>query len=211
MTSAAARSETTGGALRGLKVLDFGHYIAGPLLGMLLSDQGAEVIKVERPEGDPARKETAFATWNRGKRSISLDLKTDSGRETARKLALESDVLIENFRPGVMDRLGLGYEELASANPRLVYCSLPGFGEHHPDRNRQGWEPIIGASTGLYPKVEGSDEPLYSPLPIASTFSAIVAPWPSPWRSVPGTEIARDNALKFRCTMPCLPLWVGTS
>ncbi|MDE2843475.1 MAG: CoA transferase [Chloroflexota bacterium] len=175
MTSAAASSETSGGALRGLKVLDFGHYIAGPLLGMLLSDQGAEVIKVERPEGDPARREPAFATWNRGKRSISLDLKTDSGRETATKLALESDVLIENFRPGVMDRLGLGYVELASANPQLVYCSLPGFGERHPDRNRQGWEPIIGASTGLYPKVEGSDEPLYSPLPIASTFAAIVS------------------------------------
>jgi len=175
MTSAAERTETTSGTLRGLKVLDFGHYIAGPLLGMLLSDQGAEVIKVERPEGDPARGEPAFATWNRGKRSISLDLKSDSGRETARKLALESGVLIENFRPGVMDRLGLGYAELASANPRLVYCSLPGFGEHHPDRNRQGWEPIIGATTGLYPKVEGSDEPLYSPLPIASTFAAIVS------------------------------------
>ena len=175
MTSAASKTETASGALRGLKVLDFGHYIAGPLLGMLFSDQGADVIKVERPEGDPARKELAFATWNRGKRSIALDLKTDSGQEAARKLALDSDVLIENFRPGVMDRLGLGYSALASANPGLVYCSLPGFGEHHPSRNRQGWEPIIGASTGLYPRVEGSDEPLYSPLPIASTFAAIVS------------------------------------
>ena len=175
MTSAISKAESTDGALRGLKVLDFGHYIAGPLLGMLLSDQGAEVIKVERPDGDPVRKELAFATWNRGKRSIALDLKSDLGRETAMKLARESDVLIENFRPGVMDRLGLGYGELAAGNPGLVYCSLPGFGEHHPSRHRQGWEPIIGASTGLYPKVEDSDEPLYSPLPIASTFAAIVS------------------------------------
>ena len=174
MTSKSASQETTTGALRGLKVLDFGHYIAGPLLGMLLSDQGAEVIKVERPGGDPARTELAFATWNRGKRSISLDLKEDSGRETARKLARQADVVIENFRPGVADRLGIGYDKLAAENSALVYCSLPGFGEDHPDRDKQGWEPIIGAATGLYPKVDGSDEPLYSPLPIASTFAAIV-------------------------------------
>ena len=174
MTSAAVTQPGTTGALRGLKVLDFGHYIAGPLLGMLLSDQGAEVIKVERPEGDPARKEPAFATWNRGKRSIALDLKNDVAQVTARALASKADVVIENFRPGVADRMGIGYARLAAENPSLVYCSLPGFGENHPDREKQGWEPIIGAATGLYPKVEGSYEPLYSPLPIASTFAAIV-------------------------------------
>lgn len=174
MTGTAIETQNTGGALRGLKVLDFGHYIAGPLLGMLLSDQGAEVIKVERPGGDPARKELAFATWNRGKRSIVLDLKTETGRATAGKLALAADVLIENFRPGVAQRLGIGYEDLSASNPGLVYCSLPGFGEGHPDRNRPGWEPLIGAATGLYPPVEDSAEPLYSPLPIASSFAAIV-------------------------------------
>ena len=79
MTSTALTTESTGGALRGLKVVDFGHYIAGPLLGMLLSDQGAEVTKVERPSGDPARKELAFATWNRGKRSIVLDPEEQGG------------------------------------------------------------------------------------------------------------------------------------
>ncbi len=174
MTSSTAAKETRPGALRGLKVLDFGHYIAGPLLGMLLSDQGADVIKVERPEGDPARRELAFATWNRGKRSIALDLKTEAGQEKARSLAQGADVLIENFRPGVAQRLGIGYPELAAANPGLVYCSLPGFGPTHPHRNRPGWEPLIGAATGLYPQGEGSAEPLYSPLPIASTFAAIV-------------------------------------
>ena len=141
---------------------------------MLLSDQGAEVTKIERPLGDPAREELAFATWNRGKRSVVLDLKTEYGRETARKLALDADLLIENFRPGVAERLGIGYDELASSNPRLVYCSLPGFGENHPDRHRQGWEPVVGAATGLFPQVDESDKPLYSPLPIASTFAAIV-------------------------------------
>ncbi len=174
MTSTTAVQETTTGALRGLKVLDFGHYIAGPLLGMLLSDQGAEVIKVERPGGDPARRELAFATWNRGKRSLVLDLQDLAAQEMARKLAAQADVVIENFRPGVADGLGIGYEKLSADNPSLVYCSLPGFGEHHPDRQKRGWEPVIGAATGLYPGVEGSAEPLYSPLPVASTFAAIV-------------------------------------
>ena len=174
MSTALTTEKAPGGALRGLRVLDCGHYIAGPLLGMLLADQGAEVIKLERPGGDPARKEAAFATWNRGKRSVVLDLKTDTGRESAQKLAQRADVLIENFRPGVAERLGIGYETLAAANPRLIYCSLPGFGEQHPRRQEQGWEPIIGAATGLYPPVEGAAEPLYSPLPIASTFAAII-------------------------------------
>ena len=174
MTSTAKSKDLTTGALRGLKVLDFGHYIAGPLLGMLLADQGAAVIKVERPGGDPARKEPAFATWNRGKRSVSLDLKSQAGKATATELAKASDILLENFRPGVADRLGIGYEALSALNPRLIYCSLPGYGENHPRRQQQGWEPLIGAASGLYPNVEDSHEPLYSPLPIASTFAAII-------------------------------------
>ena len=174
MTSPATTENAQSGALRGLRVLDCSHYIAGPLLGMLLADQGAEVVKLERPGGDPARNEPAFATWNRGKRSVVLDLKTGAGQASARQLAQESDVLIENFRPGVADRLGIGYQDLAVLNPKLIYCSLPGFGESSPHRNRQGWESIIGAATGLYPSVEDSDEPLFTPLPIASTFAAIV-------------------------------------
>lgn len=170
----AESGEIPTGALRGIRVLDFGHYVPGPLLGMLLADQGAEVIKVERPSGDPARQEPAFATWNRGKRSIVLDLKTSQGREQARQLARNADALIENFRPGVAERLGIGFEELSRLNPRLIYCSLPGFGESSPYRDQQGWDPIIGAATGLYPKVEGETGPLFTPLPIASSFAAIV-------------------------------------
>ncbi len=175
MTSAAVSgANTPSGALRGVRTLDFGHYIAGPLLGMLLADQGAEVIKIERPGGDPARQEPAFATWNRGKRSVALDLKTPEGRQAAHQLARESDIVIENFRHGVAERLGIGYNRLSALNAGLIYCSLPGFGPHSPHRHRQGWEGIIGAATGLYPCVEDSAEPLFTPLPIASAFAAMV-------------------------------------
>lgn len=174
MSAWADTETTTGGALSGIRVLDCGHYIPGPLLGMLLADQGAQVIKVERPGGDPARSEPAFATWNRGKRSIVLDLKTAAGREKARQLARDADVVIENFRPGTAERLGIGYQELAAINPQLIYCSLPGFGPEHTWRQRQGWDAIVGAATGLYSNVEGAAEPLFTPLPIPSTFAAIV-------------------------------------
>ena len=161
------------GALRGIRVVEFGHYIPGPLLGMLLAEQGADVIKVERPGGDPARSDPAFATWNRSKRSVELDLKTPDGLEQAIELARWADVLIENFRPGVADRLGIGYVSTA-VNLGLIYCSLPGFGKDSPHRNDRGWEPIVGAATGAHQGVPGMDEPLFLPLPSASTFAAIV-------------------------------------
>ena len=165
----------TSGALRDIHVVEFGQYVPGPMLGMLLADQGAHVIKVERPGGDPARSEPAFATWNRGKRSVTLDLKTEAGRENARRLVGNADVVIENFRPGVADSLGIGYEELSEDNQRLIYCSLPGYGEEHPSRNEPGWDPVISAETGFYPETSESDgEPLFTPLPIASTFSALL-------------------------------------
>ena len=163
------------GALVGLKVLDFGQYIPGPMLGMLLSDQGAEVIKVERLGGDPARTEPAFSTWNRGKRSIVLDLKTPEGQANAVALAKQADIVIENYRPGVADRLGIGYEALSKANPQLLYCSIPGFGEDSPHRNERGWEGIVSAATGTYQPYDETEEPLFLPLPTASTFAAIVS------------------------------------
>ncbi len=127
-------------ALEGLRVLDFSRVLAGPLATMVFGDLGAQVIKVERPDvGDdtrqwaPPRDETGAATYfesvNRNKRSLALDLATPGGRDAARALASEADVVVENFRPGVMDRLGLGYQQLRELNPRLVYCSITGFGE----------------------------------------------------------------------------------
>ncbi|MCE2501326.1 MAG: CoA transferase [Dehalococcoidia bacterium] len=165
----------TAGALRDIHVVEFGQYVPGPMLGMLLSDQGAHVIKVERPGGDPARSEPAFATWNRGKRSVTLDLKTDTGRENARRLVSRADVVIENFRPSVAERLGIGYSDLSASNQGLIYCSLPGYGEEHPSRNEPGWDPVISAETGFYPETgESGGDPLFTPLPIASTFSALL-------------------------------------
>ena len=162
------------GALKGVRVVEFGQYIPGPLLGMLLSDQGADVIKVERPGGDPARSEPAFGTWNRGKRSVVMDLKTPEGQAAAQGLVKNADVVIENFRPGVAQGLGIGYEALEPENPGLVYCSLPGFGEDSPHRHRQGWEPVVAAATGAHQPLDGMSEPLFLPLPAASTFAAIV-------------------------------------
>jgi crotonobetainyl-CoA:carnitine CoA-transferase CaiB-like acyl-CoA transferase len=144
------------GALDGIRVLEFASYVSGPFAGMLLSDLGAEVIKVEAPDGgDPFRMwgktdyNGTFGSMNRNKRSVTLDLKTDSGRTAARKLALSADVIIENFRAGAMDRLGLGYEMLVADNPRLVYCSITGFGSEGPYRNRPGYDTVGQAMSGL--------------------------------------------------------------
>jgi crotonobetainyl-CoA:carnitine CoA-transferase CaiB-like acyl-CoA transferase len=144
------------GALDGIKVLEFASYVSGPFAGMLLSDLGAEVIKVESPDGgDPFRNwgkqdyNGTFGSMNRNKKSVTLDLKTEAGRASARRLALGTDVIIENFRSGVMERLGLGYEALAADNPRLVYCSITGFGSDGPYRSRPGYDTVGQAVSGL--------------------------------------------------------------
>lgn len=117
--------------LNGIKVIDFTNYIPGPFATMRLADLGAEVIKVEAPEGDPARNTGegfVFTAHNRGKKSIALNLKQDEGRQIALALLARADAAIESFRPGVMDKLGLGYEEVRSINPGIVYCSVTGYG-----------------------------------------------------------------------------------
>src|SRR3979411_1784990 len=106
--------------LEGVRVIDFGQYMAGPMAAMLLGDQGADVIRIE-PPGGPRWNTPANATWNRNKRSIVLDLKNETDKETACKLIGTADVVIENFRPGVMDRLGVGAAAMTAANPRLIY------------------------------------------------------------------------------------------
>ena len=133
-----ASNRATGGALSGLLVADFGRVLAGPYATMLLADLGAEVVKVERPgAGDDTRswgppwadgQATYFQGVNRNKQSVAIDLRTHDGLAAARALAAKADVVVENFRPGVMARLGLDYETLSITNPRLVYCSISGFG-----------------------------------------------------------------------------------
>ena len=162
------------GALDGIRVIDFGQYIAGPLVGMLLADQGADVIKVD-PPGGPRWKTPANATWNRGKRSIVLDLKQADDLATAKGLVRGADVVVENFRPGVMDRLGLGAAAMTQANPRLVYLSLPGFASDDPRASVPAWEGILGAATATYrprPEENGKDQPVYTAIPISSNYGA---------------------------------------
>ncbi|MGZ3320393.1 MAG: CaiB/BaiF CoA transferase family protein [Xanthobacteraceae bacterium] len=146
----------TAGALDGIRILEFASYVSGPFAGMLLSDLGAEVVKIESPDGgDPFRNwgkqdyNGTFGSMNRNKKSITLDLKTKEGQAAARKLALSADVVIENFRAGAMERLGLGYEDLAVDNPKLIYCSITGFGSEGPYRSRPGYDTVGQAMSGL--------------------------------------------------------------
>ena len=155
-------------------MIDFGQYIAGPLVGMLLADQGADVIKVD-PPGGPHWKTPANATWNRGKRSIVLDLKQADDLGTAKALIQGADVVVENFRPEVMDRLGLGATAMTQENPRLVYLSLPGFASDDPRASVPAWEGILGAATATYrphPPETGTDQPVYTAIPISSNYGA---------------------------------------
>ena len=164
------------GVLDGIRVIDFGQYLAGPLVAMMLGDFGAEVTRVDRP-GGPRWKHPANAVLQRGKRSIVLDLKTETDRRTARQLAESADVMVENFRPGVMERLGLGRNELLQAAPRLIYCSIPGFPEDDPRAQVPGWEGVVEAAAGLYqPNPERPDAgPVFNAIPVASSYAAFMA------------------------------------
>ena len=164
------------GALDGTRVLDFGQYVAGPLAAMLLSDQGAEVIRID-PPGGPRWETSANATWNRAKRSIVLDLNAAADLETACALVTRADVLIENFRPGVMDRLGLGHDAMAAANSQLIYCSLPGFSEDDPRAATPGWEGVLGAASGTYVNRLGRpprERPAVTAIPLSSSYGAFL-------------------------------------
>ncbi|PYO20122.1 MAG: hypothetical protein DMD88_12880 [Candidatus Rokuibacteriota bacterium] len=138
-----------GPPLDGIRVVDLTSYIAGAYAAMQLADMGADVVKVESPEGDSFRELPGFFGWNRGKRSISVDLKTPEGREIVERLAARGDVVMENMRPGVADRLGVGWERLAALNPRLVYCSVTAFGSTGPGVERPGFDPIFQALGGV--------------------------------------------------------------
>ena len=153
------QSNFPSGPLAGVKVLDLTQIMAGPMCTMLLADMGADVIKIERPgSGDDTRRmgsryENGFAAGflalNRNKRSIALDLRSDEGKGVFRRMVATADIVAENFRPGVMDRLGLGYAELAKINPRLVYASISGFGGSGPYRNRGGFDLVAQGMSGL--------------------------------------------------------------
>jgi crotonobetainyl-CoA:carnitine CoA-transferase CaiB-like acyl-CoA transferase len=163
--------------LKGIRVLDFGHYLAGPMVGMILADQGAEVVRID-PPGGPRWKNQANAILGRGKKSIVLDLKTAEGCKTAQDLAARSDLLVENFRPGVMDRLGLGADRLMEINPALVYLSLPGFSSRDSAlSSTRAFEGVIAAASGQFTdmglsRVLMGINPSFTPLPLASAYAA---------------------------------------
>ncbi|MBX9702144.1 MAG: CoA transferase [Acetobacteraceae bacterium] len=145
------------GPLAGLRVLDLTRVLAGPLATQFLGDLGAEIVKLEPPAGDETRgfapfigtESHYFVGLNRGKRSLVLDLRTPEGADILRRLAGVADVLVENFRPGVMDRLGLGAESLMAANPRLIWCAISGFGQTGPLRDRPSFDIVTQALTGV--------------------------------------------------------------
>src|SRR5918992_2438521 len=154
------------GALAGIKVIEIASYVTGPFASQLLADMGAEVVKIEEPKrGDPFRGwgeknySATFCSLNRNKRSLTLDLRHEQAREIVLKLAAQSDVLIQNFRPGVMEKRGLGYEDVRKVNSKLVYCSISGFGPKGPYRDMPGYDTIGQARSGLLSLLTDPEKP----------------------------------------------------
>ena len=137
------------GAFRGLRVLDLSWGIAGPMTTMFLADNGAEVIRIEPPPGDPFAQQTGYRVWNRGKRSVRLDLQSDEGRGQFDRLAQTSDVVVDSFSLGTTERLGIDHEALSALNPSIITCSITAYGEHNVHRDRPGYDGLVAARTGL--------------------------------------------------------------
>jgi CoA:oxalate CoA-transferase len=174
-------------ALAGLRVVDFTIVMSGPMCTRMLADAGADVIKVEPPDGDVVRQRppqrggvsTYYASMNCGKKSIVLDLQTDDGKRLARELVSKADIVVENFRPGVMKRLGLDYETVSKTNPRLVYASISGFGQTGPMASAPAYAPVIHAASGYelaYNQYQrGGDRPANNGIFIADVMGASYA------------------------------------
>lgn len=173
---------TSSGPLKGLRVIELAHIMAGPVCGMMLADMGADVIKVEKPTGDDSRRfvppeiggeAAAYMMMNRNKRGIALNLKDPEALEVLRRLLAEADVVIENYRKGTMEKLGLSYEELAKVNPRLIYCEISGFGRTGPYADRGGFDLIAQGMAGLM-SITG-EAPGRPPVKVAAPISDINA------------------------------------
>jgi crotonobetainyl-CoA:carnitine CoA-transferase CaiB-like acyl-CoA transferase len=167
--------------LAGVRVIDFTRILAGPFGSMFLGDMGAEVIKVEEPaKGDDTRgwppfvggEATYFLAVNRSKKSLTLNMKAPEGQAILRKLIAKADVVLENFRPGTMERLGFGYAALRTLNPRLVYCSISGFGESGPEASRPGYDLIVQGESGVMDLTGFPDGP---PVKVGNSIADLVA------------------------------------
>jgi formyl-CoA transferase len=162
------------GALDGIRVIELANYVSGPYAGMMLADFGAEVIKIEVPgTGDPFRGWGAvdysptFGSVNRSKKSVVLDLKSEAGKADAARLIAGADIVVENFRPGTLERLGLGYDQCRKTNPRLIWCSITGFGNFGPLADRPGYDTVGQAMGGLLSVLTEMD----APKPMGISFS----------------------------------------
>ncbi len=169
-------------ALDGIRVLDLSRYIAGPYCGQCLADCGAEVIKVEKLEGDGTRSlgpwkdghSLYFPAYNRNKKSITINFRTKEGLALLRELIAKSDIIIENWRPGIMDRMGLGYEELKKINPRIILISVSGYGQSGPYKDRAAFDGVISAMAGMARSVNGN-EPITGNGALSDTMAAMNA------------------------------------
>jgi formyl-CoA transferase len=177
-------TNTTAGALSGLRVIDVTQVMAGPFCTMLLADLGADVIKIEPPGGDSTRRmpgaigaeSPSFNAVNRGKRSVVLDLKAPDGAAALARLASTADILVENFRPGVMQSLGLDYATLSALNPRLIYASISGYGQTGPMKNKGGFDLVAQGASGIM-SVTGEPDgaPVRAGIPITDLGAALFA------------------------------------
>jgi len=170
--------------LTGVKVLDLTRILSGPFCTMMLADFGADVIKVEPPRGDDTRRigiqgdceNPYFVNMNRNKRSIAVEFRAEEGKEIVRRLAAAADVLVENFRPGVMDEMGLGYEVLKKSNPRLIYAAVNGFGKSSPYRDRPAFDFVAQAMSGFMSLNGSADmEPIRAGIPLTDTIAGLYA------------------------------------
>ena len=186
------------GPLAGVRILEFSEIIAGPFAGMLLSDMGADVIKVEPPEGEPWRlyaqfiptESRGYISLNRGKRSLALDLSKPEARDIVRQLVAEMDVVVVNYRPDVSEKLGIDYETLAAIKPDLVYCDNTAFGRRGPQAHRPGYDIIVQGVTGVM-ATEGKIErsvPMMNAIPVADYSTGIMMAW-----AVCGALYARER------------------
>ncbi len=167
--------------LRGVRVVEQGTFITGPCAGMMLADLGADVIKVESPEGDPyrayqrGRYSPHFQAYNRNKRSVTCDLKLPADRELFERLVANADVYIQNFRPGTAERLGAGVSRLSSLNPKLVYCSISGFGADGPYAERPSYDSVAQALSGFLSVVVDRERPRFLGPALADAITGIYA------------------------------------
>jgi len=163
-------------AFEGIKVLDLTSYIAGSFAATWLADLGADVVKVESPTGDPFRVTRGFLAWNRNKRGIVLDLKHPDGLAAFYRMVKQADVVMENYRPGVADRLGVGYDKLRELNPRIIYCSVSGYGQTGPYSQKPAFDPLLQALGGVMAGQGGpGNPPVFLRVAVSDYYAAALA------------------------------------